>query len=352
MSDKVPATKPAGDLEPGDYVIAEDLMRSAEGIAEVLLAKKFGLPGRQDVSVHVSFDDRYEPESCRLPIDKPIRLASAEQVAEREAEGRRQDVASVLRQLALLIVDKRLPLPGLYQGFGVTMNFGRDVALVERIGAELGLKVSDSYGTTSVEWPAGQEPGGLTATWSAYSPKKAEAVPKPDPDLTGLLHSRADADNDPTPVGAREPLHTGAMTDGGLVDETPAEPVLVHMGFVAGGTVCGLPVEGNTRRRESLVWSAVTCQACIDAGATSPEAGERVEVGADGCGCPITEEIRPNDTSIDGTERVEHRSGCWALRLAADTVPVSAEDATLTQLPDPDSAGRAAALQRAKETFA
>jgi hypothetical protein len=42
------------------------------------------------------------------------------------------------------------------------------------------------------------------------------------------------------------------------------------------------------------------------------EVGERVEIGTDGCGCPITEELRPNDTAIDGTERVEHRPGCWA----------------------------------------
>lgn len=40
------------------------------------------------------------------------------------------------------------------------------------------------------------------------------------------------------------------------------------------------------------------------------ETGERVEVGADGCGCPITAEIRPNGSSIDGTERVEHRPRC------------------------------------------
>lgn len=38
---------------------------------------------------------------------------------------------------------------------------------------------------------------------------------------------------------------------------------------------------------------------------------ERVEVGADGCGCPITEEIRANGSSVEGTERVEHRARCW-----------------------------------------
>ncbi len=43
------------------------------------------------------------------------------------------------------------------------------------------------------------------------------ATPAADP--TGLLHSRADEAADPQPSGGREPLHTGAMTDGGLVDD-------------------------------------------------------------------------------------------------------------------------------------
>lgn len=47
-----------------------------------------------------------------------------------------------------------------------------------------------------------------------------------------------------------------------------------------------------------------------DGALTTP--GERVELGADGCGCPVTGEIRANGSDIEGTERVEHRSGCWA----------------------------------------
>lgn len=57
-----------------------------------------------------------------------------------------------------------------------------------------------------------------------------------------------------------------------------------------------------------------------------PETGERVEVGADGCGCPVTEEIRPNDSSINGTERVEHRAGCWnAAELTASGLTPAAD---------------------------
>jgi hypothetical protein len=40
-------------------------------------------------------------------------------------------------------------------------------------------------------------------------------------------------------------------------------------------------------------------------------ATERIEVGTDGCGCPITEEITANGLSVEGTERVEHRPKCW-----------------------------------------
>jgi hypothetical protein len=37
----------------------------------------------------------------------------------------------------------------------------------------------------------------------------------------------------------------------------------------------------------------------------------REEVGADGCGCPVTVEMTAAGADVDGTERVEHRAGCW-----------------------------------------
>jgi hypothetical protein len=64
--------------------------------------------------------------------------------------------------------------------------------------------------------------------------------------------SRADDGEQPGPVAGRIPPH---FEDGRAV---------VHMAYVAGGTVCGLPAEGSAGRRQSLVWSEVTCQACID----------------------------------------------------------------------------------------
>jgi hypothetical protein len=45
---------------------------------------------------------------------------------------------------------------------------------------------------------------------------------------------------------------------------------------------------------------------------------ERVEVGADGCGCPVTGEITASGADVEGTDRTEHRLGCWNTPAAAD----------------------------------
>ncbi len=44
-------------------------------------------------------------------------------------------------------------------------------------------------------------------------------------------------------------------------------------------------------------------------------AAERVEVGAAGCGCPITAEVDAGGYEVDGTERAEHRTACWETPL-------------------------------------
>lgn len=51
---------------------------------------------------------------------------------------------------------------------------------------------------------------------------RAEAVIEVVPADTGQLYSRPDTD--PQPSGGREPMHTGGMTDGGLVDESEEIP--------------------------------------------------------------------------------------------------------------------------------
>jgi hypothetical protein len=48
---------------------------------------------------------------------------------------------------------------------------------------------------------------------------------------------------------------------------------------------------------------------------------ERVEVGADGCGCPVTGEITASGADVEGTDRTEHRAGCWNAPASTDVQP-------------------------------
>jgi hypothetical protein len=88
----------------------------------------------------------------------------------------------------------------------------------------------------------------------------------------GLNFTRADDDTvDPTPTGPREPLHTGGMTESGLVDETggywppvPDYDLPLHFLTTDGSTtLCGVNVT-QLRPGEGYVSShgAITCQLC------------------------------------------------------------------------------------------
>lgn len=211
-SETVPVAKSAGDLKPGDYVLAADLHPDADGVAEVLLPKKFGSTGREEVMVVISYGDRYQPDSYRLPIGKLVGIASPAAVAEAKAGERRRRLADALHDLADLILNKSLPVPGPYHDMSVRFGFGSNAESVAEVAKALGIETTDRYGQYVAEWPANAEPGELTATWHAYSQKKAEA----DLKASGLDYTRADTEaDDPTPVSpARVPLLTGSVVEG------------------------------------------------------------------------------------------------------------------------------------------
>jgi hypothetical protein len=76
-------------------------------------------------------------------------------------------------------------------------------------------------------------------------------------------HDYSREPDDPTPVSpARVPLHTGAMTDCGLVDES--EPP-VHLEVPGAKTLCGLAIIGLPT---GVGWTndhaAITCRSCLD----------------------------------------------------------------------------------------
>jgi hypothetical protein len=101
---------------------------------------------------------------------------------------------------------------------------------------------------------------------TSYEPD-GEVEVFPAPADSGLGYSRADDGETTQAIGVREPLHTGAMTEGGLVDETEAKPMPgpIHLDFADGRSFCGLAAV--TPHKGSLVWREVTCPDCQSAGA-------------------------------------------------------------------------------------
>jgi hypothetical protein len=97
----------------------------------------------------------------------------------------------------------------------------------------------------------------------------------------------------------------------------------------------------NTERADTVVTvddvaqlDAQSAAATASQHPTVPAAGERVDLGADGCGCPITEQVRPNGSSIEGTERVEHHPRCWNRPAPAPVTwqpPTTAESRALVE---------------------
>jgi hypothetical protein len=215
---KVPAPKPANELEPGDYIVLADLHSDAEGIGEVVYVKT---PARREgysttrpsVMVLVSHDDRYEPAVYHPEPATTIRLASKEQIADAKDAGHRAQIADRLYELSDLIQHHRLPVDR-----QVAINFSlADVAELEKVAGLLGLEVGVHGRRHDVTWPAGDyfaEP--FHASWSFYADPEPEAAPA---DPSGLGYSR-EAD-DPTPVSpARVPAHVGHTQS--LVAETDA----------------------------------------------------------------------------------------------------------------------------------
>jgi hypothetical protein len=129
------------------------------------------------------------------------------------------------------------PEPGghAYRGDGVS---GCDALLAGKIRCGAGRSL---HPEPHPSWPAESE----LKPWESLAPQAeriAESMKPIDPDSSmeahydaeadalGLAYSRADDEpDDPTPVSpARVPLHTGAVTDGGLVDDEAECPSSWH----------------------------------------------------------------------------------------------------------------------------
>jgi hypothetical protein len=205
--------KRADELEHGDWVLD---LASPTAASKVISAHPYNDGDDRVLVVYEDSDGR--PATIHVFAKGMVPLASIAEIAKVSDDKRRYAVADQLRAVALLLDDKMLPLSS-HTTLSRGVEFHQDdLATVEHVAELLGVDIEvDSAGRHSAFYrPAGM--GSLVVgEWFTYVEKAA-----PVADATGLGYSRSDdAADDPTPVSpARVPLHTGAMTERGLVDET------------------------------------------------------------------------------------------------------------------------------------
>jgi hypothetical protein len=186
------------------------------------------------------------PDVFRFPADMTVPLLTeVEMAAHREAAKRAEKIADIKAYIAWLEANPSEPVG---YGMGGQVDVPGDpaeaVARVRAFAAKHGGEVRELEDRTSAYVRFGSVDHRVIAWHRDGRPAGPAPVPA---DPTGLTYSR-EAD-DPTPVSpARVPLHTGGMTDGGLVDETDGG----HVEACAGTDddtrwaecACGVKVEG------------------------------------------------------------------------------------------------------------
>jgi len=215
-------TKPARDLEPGDWLAADEVV---EQVCSQVLSVHPYIEVELGSRVMVAYaNSEGTPTIMRFHAGDAVQLASPLELAEARVDGDRRTLTTHLYALADLIEHHDLPLPE--QWAHLDFHFD-NVEAVAEIGRRTGIPVvDDTAGRHSVTWPAEADRGGnkFRVEWFTYA---KEPEPEPAADPTGLDYGRGDTEaDDPTPVSpARVPMHTGGVVDGGeLVDETPADP--------------------------------------------------------------------------------------------------------------------------------
>lgn len=283
-------TKRADELKPGDRVWIDD------SHVEILLAEPYN-DSFNGVGVFLTY--RYlktRVESVRVPASVDFILVSDEELAAAAAGVERARKIADIRALAdFLEANPEVPL-ALYPSEQVDLHNGAaSVAQVRELGAKFGGTVRDdlddrtqvylkfgSFEYRVIAWhhdgrPAEPAPEPLTPApiaehydASAFNTENVCACGDAfgsrrdlNAHILGLAYSRADDEqDDPTPVsGARVEPHVGAVTEQGLVDETPRP---VHFRFIGGDTLCGLAEVPDTAGWTNMRGS-VTCQACANA---------------------------------------------------------------------------------------
>jgi hypothetical protein len=273
VDDKNVATEPqreelaVAELGRGNWIqVVDDKNNTLAVAAEVLHVETFD---RERMAMLAYRPIGGEPEAIHIGADLTMPLLTGDETAEAEQKAGRLKLAADLRALAELIGTLDLKLPG-EAGMAIALPTRAAVtAVAEALGVETRPWVSTGLQAT---WPKGHKSYEDGLHLLVYTSQEAEPEPTPTAspatgvmhyekrgwkgdrpgscgvecncgqafdgfddlvgaqvhlqlhivDPEGLSYTRDDAGaDDPTPVSpARVPLHTGGMTEDGLVDET------------------------------------------------------------------------------------------------------------------------------------
>jgi hypothetical protein len=278
-------TRRADELKPGDWLARGEVHDECPAEVLAVLPYQTTTDGPSVTVVYRNQDGK--PENWDLGDHATLSLATeAELNAAREVARRAQRIADLRTFVDFLHRNPWAPLPYLHMQADMHRSeIGGDVdddglAELHRIADTLGEKVDEhlddrtstgrQFGSVEykvIAWhKAGRplvisdetiEAAGRMGSWNEREQKWDD----PSPDPLGLNHSR-EAD-DPTPVSpARVPAHIGAVTDGGLVDETPEESVTRYFSFGYGHTD---PATGESLRDKYVTVIAATAEGCREA---------------------------------------------------------------------------------------
>ncbi len=214
--------RPAANLQEGDWLAAgtidDEFGDTVTEPTEVLSvhAKNDAVYGPAHLVVVRKLDGDQVTQTF-TPAADALPLATRAELDEVKEDVRRQVTAAQLRQLANLIVDRKVPLPK--YALNVHTHSVKNMDDLKAIADALGVPVEHSYGNRyEVVWPAGHLSfhDGVHMEWSATKPED----PKPEPEQEMVAAREAD-NGDP---GARVPAGVTGFNPGGPVARVAATP--------------------------------------------------------------------------------------------------------------------------------
>jgi hypothetical protein len=221
--------KSSDQLAVGDWLAPGQLLNGAAEVLHVLAyrPKDYDLDKPPHVHLVVREQGKVAPWADIVSGNTLFDLASDADLAVLHERAEREKLANELRELAEMILNPAMPVPQ----YGITIHGSFGTPAEVRAAAELFSVPVESRephkGIQTLEWPVGRKSyeQGIHLFWFTIADETAE--PQPEPDDLGDAFDRsqtADADETPVPDSRRYPAHTGAVTDGGLVDETDCPP--------------------------------------------------------------------------------------------------------------------------------